>query len=173
METADPSKPLEYVVNPDLKVHERYLWQDGKDRFSEWFYYAATLIPNYGFLCGCAYACGQFAGGAGSWSGIIAAMSMGVVIGPAAAFVEFDKGVRKAIAEEKLKFWDCVLTESTWQCTDNDGVTTTFPWKSMKIHKTDPDYWEIWCRNHWVLVYRQPLREAGLEEEFERRLGGG
>lgn len=162
---------LKYQVNPDIKVYEKFLRRDGKDRLREWVYYAATQIPNYACLCAAGYAIGQQVGGTNSLPGIIAAMSIGVIIGPISALVEFDKSVHKSLADEKLKSWDCVLTESSWQCTDNDGVTTVFPWRLMKIVKTDPDYWEIYCRNHWVLVYRQALREAGLEEEFERRVG--
>lgn len=173
METADPSKPLEYVVNPDLKVYERYLRQDGKDRIREWIYHAASQIPNYGILCACSCAFGQVIGGTTSWNGIIAAMSLGVIIAPISTLVHFDKSVHQSLAEVKNKTWTCTLTECCWKLTDDDGVTSSFPWSLIKIEKSDPDYWEISCGKTIVVVFRKPLREAGLEEEFERRLGGG
>jgi hypothetical protein len=173
MESADLNPPLKYTVHPDLKVYERYLRRDGKDRLREWIYHALRQIPNYGFLCAGGYAFGQLVGGTTSWPGIVAAMSMGVIIGPVSTFMDFDGSVHRVLADLKGKSWDCTLIDSCWQCTDNDGVTTSFPWELMRIEKSDPDYWEISCRNSTVVVFRQPLREAGFEEEFERRLGGG
>lgn len=79
--------------------------------------------------------------------------------------------VQLAITELPAESWDCELTDEAWISRTLSGVTTIIPWKALKIVGEHKDAWLV---DYGDLSYalRQPLREAGLEEEFKKRIGG-
>ncbi|HEY0867501.1 MAG TPA: hypothetical protein VGE01_08985 [Fimbriimonas sp.] len=80
------------------------------------------------------------------------------------------KGIERGNAAHEGKRWICSLTPESWTFTDQDGVATSIPWRLMKIDVETPDAWFVKYGASEVLVYRQPLRDAGLEEEFRSRI---
>lgn len=67
--------------------------------------------------------------------------------------------------------WTCTMNAERWSFEDRDGVVTSIPWKLMRITDETPDVWHISYGLAEVPVWRRPLREAGLEEEFRSRIG--
>ena len=70
--------------------------------------------------------------------------------------------------------WHCEITDEVWSYAQSDGVRTAIPWSTMTIKMEHPEAWiiEYGNRKAKIFVYREPLRRAGLEEEFLKRLRG-
>lgn len=71
---------------------------------------------------------------------------------------------------DRGEVWTCELTKDAWTFARKNGVLTSIPWKLMEIGLEGPDFWEVRYGRFQVLVFRQPLRRAGLEGEFLRRI---
>ncbi|HZH97932.1 MAG TPA: hypothetical protein VEX38_03095 [Fimbriimonadaceae bacterium] len=71
------------------------------------------------------------------------------------------------------RYYDCELTEEGWGFKTPNGVARFIPWKSMRLEYEFPNMWSVKygpLEEDHVVVYREPLRRAGLEEEFRSRL---
>lgn len=66
---------------------------------------------------------------------------------------------------------DCSLTEESWRFRRPSGVMTEIPWRAMRLSLELPNAWIVQYGSDKVIVYRRPLREAGLEAEFASHLG--
>lgn len=69
--------------------------------------------------------------------------------------------------------WQCELTEEGWSFCDKLGVRRFIPWTIMKLLFEHSDGWLVQSGSEQIWVFRGPLREAGLEEEFRTRIGTG
>jgi hypothetical protein len=67
--------------------------------------------------------------------------------------------------------WQCTMDDERWTSRSKNGLVISIPWKMMKVNCELPDGWAIGYYNSQMWVYREPLRKAGLEEEFKRRIG--
>lgn len=69
------------------------------------------------------------------------------------------------------KTWRCTLTAEGWTFAELEGASTFIPWRAMKLVLETPAIWEVRYGKDSVLVFREPLRRAGLEQEFCERIG--
>jgi hypothetical protein len=67
--------------------------------------------------------------------------------------------------------WTCEMTEKGWSYRGRNGVLTFIPWSLMRQKMDHPEAWLIDFGAHQTWVFRQPLRDAGLEDEFRNRMG--
>ena len=69
--------------------------------------------------------------------------------------------------------WQCVIDDRGWSVSDERGYSYFIPWELMRQLIEHPEGWHILVEHTKVQiwVFRQPLRAAGLEEEFRSRMG--
>lgn len=171
MTASEPSGTLRYQVLADAKVLEKYLRRVGRQNSRDWLRYAASLVPPFCIYAAGTYTVAQMFSATKNWDGLVPALLFGFVIGPISALLHYETYVKQQVLQDKDKTWDCELTPDFYQFTGPDGVVVSVPWRWMKIESAEPEYWEISCRGFKLMVFREPLQKAGLESEFERRLG--
>ena len=98
------------------------------------------------------------------------------LLGIPVAFIWVFSGIRNQLDSADRTHagleWDCELLEDTWFVRQNNGYTYSIPWNLMKLQQEHPEGWYILIdrkSESYVTVYRKPLQDAGLEEEFRRR----
>jgi hypothetical protein len=66
----------------------------------------------------------------------------------------------------------CEITDAAWTISDSEGGSTRIPWGFMTIKMKHPEAWliEYGQSKARMFVYREPLRQAGLEQQFLQRL---
>lgn len=66
--------------------------------------------------------------------------------------------------------WTCVLTDESFTSFDRKGIGYTVPWREMEVEFETDDIWVIRFDHRHMYVEREPLRQAGLEDEFRSRV---
>lgn len=160
-----------YLVHIDLTAYEKCLRSRAKREWRTWMRYAASFVPVFCTFCAGAFVVGQMFMGGMSRDGIIASTCFGFFVGPIYALLQYESNIKQAVQNSRGVSWDCEHADENYCVTDPNGSTTHYPWRLMKIEASDPDYWDVSCRSLEIIVFREPLRQAGLEEDFERRLG--
>ncbi len=103
-----------------------------------------------------------------------AIIGMPLIIGLLIAFVESWESIRSCIETQNQSLagetWECEITADYWTTTDRKGLRVHYPWKQMEITYESLEGWIVRCGGTEVVVYRAPLRAAGLEDEFLKRI---
>jgi hypothetical protein len=87
------------------------------------------------------------------------------------AFNEIDRVWR---TEVKLApRWTTHLLESGLETEHENGLILHIPWKLMEIKSETEDAWTVQYLETKIVIFRKPMREAGFEDEFLRRVAGG
>jgi len=71
----------------------------------------------------------------------------------------------------RAKRWECALTPEFYQFGEDRGEVEEIPWSEMTLESEDPGAWTIRYGSKLIVVFRKPLQETGLEDEFRRRAG--
>ena len=67
--------------------------------------------------------------------------------------------------------WDCKISDESYSFTDTNGIGSIIPWRLMKVKLEITDAWLIeYGDQRSVIIFRKPLRTAGLEDEFRKRI---
>jgi hypothetical protein len=101
-------------------------------------------------------------------------IGMALTISALLSFVYFWEYIRKGNeaferANQGMR-WTCTMDSERWSFENPDGVIIAIPWKQMRITDETPDVWYVSYSGGEMPVWRGPLREAGLEEEFRSRV---
>lgn len=104
----------------------------------------------------------------GSRYPMVEGMVPAFVIGFVWVMVGFLDGLRSR--SEASQVWTCELTDEYWSYQTTNGLRAEIPWKLMRLQMSHPDGWLIDYADSSVWVYRGPLRDAGLEDEFLNRI---
>ena len=68
------------------------------------------------------------------------------------------------------EIWHCSISDAAWSYQRRDGTLVSHPWSTMKMRFEHADGFLVGTTNGDVLVYRRPMQDAGLEDEFLSRL---
>ncbi|MBV6458425.1 MAG: hypothetical protein HONBIEJF_01552 [Fimbriimonadaceae bacterium] len=74
---------------------------------------------------------------------------------------------------DRDKVWDCEISDRHWKTTDQFGFTRTYLWHQMEVISEFPEAWWIRVEAFDIIVFRKPLREAGVEDAFRERMAHG
>lgn len=104
-------------------------------------------------------------------------IGMAVVLSLLLCFVYLWEYIRKEneanVRTNLDKRWTCTMDPEKWTFEDQDGVVTAIPWNHMRITEETPDVWYVTYGGREIFVFREPLRAAGLEDEFKSRIPTG
>ena len=98
---------------------------------------------------------------------------VGAVVGVAWLMSTQESANQKQIKVLQDQKWVCQITEDAYTFTDRDGISKSIPWRLMKLEVEDPDAWGIKFGNEQIVIYRKPLKESGLDDEFMKHLLAG
>ena len=162
---------LRYEVQYDPEVHRRLMIALLRHSRSRWICYYLAYVPFTAILCAFLLFTGSLIQTA-EWMfiGAIAA-AIGVVLPFVLIWEWLRKWIDSQVKSVEGRKATCTLSPEHWTYTNQDGFITSIPWKIMKLTLETPDAWLITASGQEIFVYRQPLREAGLEEEFRKRIG--
>jgi len=106
----------------------------------------------------------------GQGSGDAPLIVLALVIGSLLTFLVFWERVSKGLAltckNQAEEVWQGELTPDYWSYTDKRGVKTSIPWSAITIALDIDKAWVISYSKQTLIVFREPLRKAGLEQEF-------
>lgn len=77
---------------------------------------------------------------------------------------------RAGMRAQEGTVWDCSFDDLAWSFTKRGGSTLTIPWSLMTISYEHEDAWLVSYEKTEIWIFRGPLRKAGLEAEFLKRL---
>ena len=119
---------------------------------------------------GGAFVCGDWcAQHQGPVAGMAVAVAVGFVVGvitPVLAALQQIGRVKDVWGGSVL----CTVSEDAWSFRMPSGVRTEVPWQAMRLLFEHPDGWIIHYDQVTMIVFRSPLKAAGLDEEFRKRL---
>lgn len=173
MDITGPTQTLQYEVHSVVADCEKYYRWHARRHLRDWLWYATYLVPPYAVLCAGTCIFAQFFGGTMTVESLVAAIAFGCILAPLAAVNQYHTQIKQSVSSQRCQSWRCELTDEFYQFTSSDGVRTCIPWRRIKIETEEPEYFAISCGSHENMIYRDPLRRAGLEEEFVRRVGAG
>jgi len=161
----------EYIVHEDHEATRRVSLALMRRTWHRWL--------NYGFSLGFAFALfglmtwiiTSYYVGAYSTSGLLATFLFCMASGLLAPVLNYLQAWdRREWKKRAPETWTCVLTDEGWSYRNVDGLLRFIPWTAMSLRYEHKDGWLIQFGSEEVLVFRSPLREAGLEEEFRKRM---
>jgi len=171
---SDPSEPtkVSYFAAMDPYVYARITRKYWRQQWP------STTRRSFGYImCSVVLGAGSASVGANiagfefRWrllvgGGVFAAVASAILI--IASMSTASQNLGKA---DERKSWQCAISDWAYTCTDESSVTLSIPLRSMRIILEDPDAWLVTYPGGDMVVFRNPLRAAGLEEEFRRRVG--
>jgi len=171
----EPSpRPMTYIARPNLGAYERL--HRRKNSFLSAPFIRVQLITSVHValmgVLGCVVA--QTVGNQPlTLSEVLAAGIAVFVVQALAMYAHQSRAIQRGVArfaEQKLS-WFCEISDEGFQSRSNSGVVSLVPWSLMKLQLEDPDAWWIEYEQTGLVIFREPLRVAGLEDEFRRRIG--
>jgi hypothetical protein len=97
------------------------------------------------------------------------AVGIGAVTGFLVVWHQTRQWVEDQIRTSSGIVWTCELGPHAWSY--DDGATkTAISWGALRIKSETDEFWEVLAGGQPMPIWRGPLRDAGLEEEFLGRL---
>ena len=81
-----------------------------------------------------------------------------------------DQQVKQAIKNSTTKSWKCRITPGHFKFESNEGVVASVPWTVLKLEYETSDTFCLSYPGSSLIVFRDPLRDSGLEGLFLERL---
>jgi len=174
MAESEPSQEITYQVAYDVKVSSRIERGVLRCRLKYWAKYLLDVSGWLGFFClAAALADRSLAPHVSATNRLILILLLGLPFGIIWSAMVVSSQVNLLRKANLGEVWTCTITDEVWSFRRQNGLTLSIPWKIMRLGCVHPDGWLIFYGRsdaENVVVYRQALREAGLEEEFLRRI---
>lgn len=103
------------------------------------------------------------------WSTLGFAVFLGIVATWSYCYDQVERAVK---VDLKAQRWTTRILESGLETEQANGIVLIIPWRLMTITAERDDVWMIEYEGNPLAVFRKPMREAGLDEEFRRRVEG-
>lgn len=162
--------PLSYEVKFDPAADRRLNIDIMKEHRKDWIFGWLKLSFRWALLIGFLLYTGSFHT-RDEWPlFLLMASGIGILL----SFAHYWEHIRKSMKNQNREFaeevWACELSAEAWSFVSKDGVRTSIPWRIMEIEFEHPYGWLVNYGRGEVIVYRRPLQDAGLEEEFLSRI---
>lgn len=167
----DREEPLSYTSTGDIKAYrratDRMMWQS----LTPWagkFYqlsYWLVLMSAVGYSIPTRFT-DDF-----RWDGLGWATVLGFFAYNLWTIYTSEKAKTVAETYYATESWACEISSKSYVFSSSEGLKTSVPWELMKIEREDPGLYQINYLHYTIPIYRKPLRDAGLEEEFRSRIG--
>ena len=167
----EDEKVLKYRSVPDIEVYKQVSKLLVKKKPKIYFGYVMRLGGSgllLGMIC---YAIGYVSLADFRVDRFILAGLYGAFWCALSLWTNYEQQLNQIIRNMKSKGWDCALTEEYLEFANEDGVTTQMLWSKMEVVVEHPGAWVVRCGEYESIVFRQPLRDAGYEEEFLKLVG--
>lgn len=168
-----PLLPATYQVVHDVELARQANLHAMRMQWKEWAVYGLKSGGNLITFGGITWiACSYFLGKQYNFLALAYTCAFCFAVGLALPLYQY---IRAADKRERDPFagssWTCEMTEAGWSTETSDGLRIFYPWKLLAIEIELPDMWMIDVKDFEpVWVFRKPLRETGLEDEFRRRI---
>jgi hypothetical protein len=165
------AKSFSYTALPDLVAHKRVSKRLARRNARQW-------VPGYVQFTGFCAIVGAFGYGFGAvstgeefnFNGFIVGGLFGIVVGFLWAILVNETRTNNLVRELKKSRWECEIADGEFRIRDVDGTGRSIPWGLMTLEVDDPDAWAVKYGKQYMIVFRESLRSAGLEEEFRCRI---
>lgn len=167
----DEQATYRYEVKHDAEAYRRF--QRAYAR-SQWPTYAAAYLSTgaYFAFCGISvYWIANMAAGIDAWGGLPYAALMSFLFGMTWVYSQAVHQTDERQREYMGLAWTCEIAPEVWRFVGNQCGDIEIPWNIMRVKFEHPDAWLISYGDQEVMVYREPLRAAGLEDLFRSRIG--
>lgn len=111
-----------------------------------------------------------FASQQGEWVGLGVFVAFAFLLGFVSVMVGWQQSIDKCRSNRKIETWECELSDEAYCCKDSMGIGVQIPWSQMKVKLEHPDGYVVNYWNRDVIIFRKPLKDAGLDEEFAQRI---
>jgi len=170
---ADSNEPatMSYVAAMDSVAYARVVKKNWRRQWRSVVLRNAQSVA-YATVLGACSACAgsSYSGADFRWR----IMSGGAIFAAAVTVIliaaQWDAASRNLANKAGPKSWQCAISDSAYTFTDQSGIAVSIPWSVMRVELEDPDAWLILYPGGELVVFRKPLRNAGFEEEFRRRV---
>jgi hypothetical protein len=161
-----------YEVAHDPQVSKRVNLAAMRHSWKRWVGYGFSLGGHFAFMGAFSWVLVSYAVSTFSSDGLLLTSLFWIAVGlltPVYYYIQrWDKREKDPYRGE---VWQCDMTELGWSFQGKSGMLRFIPWELIRPTFEHEDGWLARCEEVELLIYRKPLREAGLEEVFRARMG--
>jgi hypothetical protein len=97
-------------------------------------------------------------------------LGLSILVGFAAYAIASYRQFNADVGGIQSEVWTIEVREDGWSYTGRTGIQGFIPWSQLKVDLDLPDAYLVRAYPMQFLVFRAPLRTAGLDEEFAARV---